>query len=334
MTVAGKWVALLCAVTLAVMILLPLRALPAASQQPEEQPPTATRPTPPTSETAESDRFRILHSDGQTVSEMGVSEFLLWTVLAEMPAAFEPEALKAQAVASYTYFCYERAAERASPSEALCGADLADTPVPYPEGYTEAYWRERLGDGYEESVKKVSEAVAAVTGKRILYGNAPIFAAYHAISGGTTELPEVVWSAAFPYLQSVASPLDEQAPDYASEVTLTAPQLAEVLADVEGIDLSGEAAGWIAEDAVLSAAGTVVSQTVGGVSLTGREWRERCGLRSACFTVTYADGEFRFAVKGYGHGVGMSQYGAQFLARSGYTWEEILHHYYTDVEIR
>ena len=82
------------------------------------------------------------------------------------------------------------------------------------------------------------------------------------------------------------------------------------------------------------AAGTVVSQTVGGVSLTGREWRERCGLRSACFTVTYADGEFRFAVKGYGHGVGMSQYGAQFLARSGYTWEEILHHYYTDVEIR
>ena len=106
------------------------------------------------------------------------------------------------------------------------------------------------------------------------------------------------------------------------------------MADVEGIDLSGDAAAWIADDAVRSAAGTVVSQTVGGVSLGGREWRSRCGLRSSCFTVTYADGEFRFAVKGYGHGVGMSQYGAQFLAQSGYTWEEILHHYYTGVEIR
>ena len=159
------------------------------------------------------------------------------------------------------------------------------------------------------------------------------FLAFH-VSGGTTEVPEVVWSAAFPYLQSVASPLDEGAPDFATEVRLTAPQLAEAMADVEGIDLSGDAAAWIADDAVRSAAGTVVSQTIGGIALGGREWRSRCGLRSSCFTVTYADGEFCFAVKGYGHGVGMSQYGAQFLAQSGYTWEEILHHYYTGVEIR
>lgn len=334
MTVAGKWVALLCVVTAAVMLLLPLMALPTASKPSAESPSKPeSRPTATPADDGE-EVFRILHSDGKTVSAMAVKEFLVWTVLGEMPAAFEPEALKAQAVASYTYFCYERAAERAAPSETLCGADLADTPVPYPEGYTAAYWQQRLGDSYETSVQKVADAVNAVAGKRILYDDAPIFAAYHAISGGTTEVPEVVWSAAFPYLQSVASPLDENAPDFASEVTLTAPQLAEAMADVEGIDLSGEASAWIADDAELSAAGTVVSQTVGGVALSGREWRERCGLRSACFTVAYSDGEFRFTVKGYGHGVGMSQYGAQFLAQSGYTWEEILHHYYTDVDIR
>ena len=335
MRVGGKWVFVLVLVTLAWMMAWPLGALPTAgkpSAEPLPDPPSA--PIENEREEPTDEAFRILHSDGETVSSMAVTDFLIWTVAAEMPAVFESEALKAQAVASYTFFCYERAAERAAPSEALHGADFADTPVPYPEGYTEAYWQERWGDAYAESYARVKEAVEAVAGKRILYDDAPIFAAYHAISSGTTEVPEVVWSAAFPYLQSVASPLDEQAPDFATVVTLTAPQFAEAMADVEGIDLSGDAAAWIADDAILSAAGTVVSQSVGGVSLSGREWRERCGLRSSCFTASYADGEFRFAVKGYGHAVGMSQYGAQFLAQSGYTWEEILHHYYTDVEIR
>lgn len=333
MRIGGKWVLLLTTVSLLWMCLWPLGALSTASEQTPPPPPSAQEPSeeqPP----IEGEVFRILHSDGETVSSMAVREFLIWTVAAEMPAAFELEALKAQAVAAYTFFCYERAAERAAPSEALRGADFSDTPVSYPEGYTAAYWQQRLGDAYDASVERIAAAVDAVAGKRILYDDAPIFAAYHAISGGTTEVPEVVWSAAFPYLQSVASPLDEGAPDFATEVRLTAPQLAEAMADVEGIDLSGDAGVWIADDAVRSAAGTVVSQTVGGVSLGGREWRSRCGLRSSCFTVTYADGEFCFAVKGYGHGVGMSQYGAQFLAQSGYTWEEILHHYYTGVEIR
>lgn len=342
----GNWYALLSVLTVAVMVLVPLTALPVSGKEetPDKPPATVTgQPEQPT-QTEESntaadtplsdDSFRILEADGKTVSELDARTFLIWTVAAEMPANFEPEALKAQAVAAYTYFCYERAAERSSPSEALCGADFSDTPVAYPEGYTEAYWQERWGEGYRDYYDKIAAAVDAVAGKRILYDGAPIFAAYHAISSGTTEVPEVVWSAAFPYLQSVASPLDAEAPDYETTVTLTAPQFAKAMEGVEGIDLAGDASGWVKDDAASSAAGTVLTQTVGGVSLSGREWRSRCGLRSSCFTVSYADGSFTFRVKGYGHDVGMSQYGAQFLALSGYSWEEILHHYYTDVEIQ
>ena len=341
----GNWYVLLGVLTAAIMVLAPLSVLPvngqeeqpdkppAVTDQQEEQPTTSTTAPPVTTPLSE-DTFRILEADGKTVSEMDARTFLIWTVAAEMPANFEPEALKAQAVAAYTYFCYERAAERSSPSAALCGADFSDTPGAYPEGYTAAYWQKRWGEGYQTYYDKIAAAVDAVSGKRILYDGAPIFAAYHAISSGTTEVPEVVWSAAFPYLQSVASPLDAEAPDYATTVTLTAPEFVKAMTGVEGIDLSGDAAGWVKDDAKLSAAGTVVTQTVGGVSLSGREWRSRCGLRSSCFTVAYADGNFTFQVKGYGHDVGMSQYGAQFLAQSGYSWEEILHHYYTDVEIR
>ncbi|MBQ3133102.1 MAG: stage II sporulation protein D [Clostridia bacterium] len=342
----GNWYALLVGLSAVVMVLLPLSALSVSGKSEETPPPSATveaeKPieTPvekpadePTASTLSEDVFRVLESDGKTVSEIDARTFLIWTVAAEMPAKFEEEALKAQVVAAYTYFCYERAAERASPTKALAGADFSDTPIAYPKGYTEAYWKERWGSGYDEYYQKIAAAVDAVGGKRILYNGAPIFAAYHAISSGTTEVPEVVWSAAFPYLQSVDSQKDAAAPNYETTVTLSAPAFAKAMESVKGIDLSGDAKNWVKDDAKRSAAGTVVSQTVGGVSVEGTEWRSRCKLRSACFTVAYEDGDFVFHVKGYGHDVGMSQYGAQFLAQSGYSWEEILHHYYSDVKI-
>ncbi|MBR3290164.1 MAG: SpoIID/LytB domain-containing protein, partial [Clostridia bacterium] len=224
--------------------------------------------------------------------------------------------------------------ERAHPTEALKGADFADTPVPFPEGYAAGYWIKKWGQAaYDTVYPRLADAVDAVAGVQMQYEGKPIFAAYHAISSGTTELPEVVWASAFPYLQSVKSESDANAPDYESTLRLTSEQLREKIAGVDGIELSGDPAAWIGDEVTRSAAGTVLRITVGGVALTGRECRTLLGLRSACFSVAYEDGVFTFTVHGHGHGVGMSQYGAAFLAEQGASYEDILHHYYTDVEI-
>ena len=296
--------------------------------------PAATATATATAAQKSGETFTVLCADGKTTKRIACREFLIFTLAAEMLPSFEPEALKAQAVASYTYFCYERDREKESPQKALCGADFADTPVPFPDGYTEAYWKKKWGDtAYAAAYPKLAAAVDAVAGVTITYNGKPILAAYHAVSPGKTETAEAVWASALPYLRSVDSPADKNAPDYATTVRLTAKEFRSALKDVPGISLAGEAKTWVADDAVRSAAGTVLKQTVGTVALTGKEWRERFGLRSACFSVTYKDGGFTFTVKGSGHGVGLSQYGAQFAALDGADYKEILHRYYTNVKI-
>ena len=337
----GKFYLLLTLLTAATLILLPLTTLPVVSEPTAA--PVAGRPVtavttaktePATRPDIRAETFSVLHSDGKTVSQIAVRDFLLFTLAAEMLPSFGAEALKAQTVASYTYFCYERDLEQEHPTEALHGADFADTPVAYPDGYTPDYWIKKWGqNNYDAAFEKLAAAVDAVAGVQMRYEGKPIFAAYHAISSGTTELPEVVWASAFPYLQSVESARDAEAPNYETTLRLTSEQFKEKVAGVDGIKLSGDPAGWIGEEITRSAAGTVLRIVVGGVALTGRECRTLLGLRSACFSVAYEDGGFTFTVHGHGHGVGMSQYGAAFLAEQGASFEEILHHYYTDVEI-
>ena len=341
----GKFYLLLTLLTAATLVVLPLTTLPVASE-PSAIPAAATpatsvttaattaKPAPAEKPDIRTETFSVLHSDGKTVSKIAVRDFLLYTLAAEMLPSFGEEALKAQVVASYTYFCYERELAHENPTEALQGADFADTPVAYPEGYTSDYWIKKWGQkSFDTAFAKLSAAVDAVAGVQMQYEGKPIFAAYHAISNGTTELPEVVWASAFPYLQSVDSERDVEAPNYETTLRLTGEEFKKKVAGVDGIELSGEPSTWIGEDITRSAAGTVLRIVVGGVALTGRECRTLLGLRSACFSVVYEDGGFTFTVHGHGHGVGMSQYGAAFLAEQGATYEEILHHYYTDITI-
>lgn len=305
----------------------------------EKTTPNAAVPASATASSAavnalKNETFTVLHADGKTISSVSCRDFLIYTLAAEMLPSFEPEALKAQAVASYTYFCYERDREKENPQKALCGADFADTPVPFPEGYTAAYWQKKWGnDTFAAAYKKLAAAVDAVAGKQITYNGKPILAAYHAISPGKTEVAESVWVAAYPYLQSVDSAADKNAPDYITTLRLSPAEFKASLSDLEGIDLSASPDSWISPEMTRSAAGTVLKITIGSVALTGRECRTRFGLRSACFSVSYKDGGFTFTVTGHGHGVGLSQYGAQFAALDGADYTEILHRYYTDVTI-
>ena len=319
----------------ALLLLLPIPAYatittdtPAPIPTVPQDTPANTTPTPPPAEGV----FRILCSE--EVVTLTEEDFLIRTLAMEMSPDLHEEALKAQAVAAYTYYARRRQAQADKVDPALLGADFTAPNASFPAAYTEEKLRERWGDDYQANYDKLAAAVAAVQGVSITYEGKLIDACYHAISSGSTEDAETVWGADIPYLQAVASPGDRLAPTYASTVTLTTEDVKEILIrELPDLVLGDDPAAWFGSP-TLSDAGTVAQQPVGDGTLAGTRVRQLFGLRSAAFSVTYGDGSFTFAVKGYGHGVGMSQYGADYLARQGYTYEEILHYYYTDVEVK
>jgi len=325
---------------LAVAALLLLIPLPAFSASPAEDTLSPTPDTPPatTATTApsadpptEEAVFRVL-CDEQVVT-LTERDFLIRTLAMEMSPSTHEEALKAQAVASYTYYARLRQAQAEEADPALKGADFATPNAKFPSEYTEENLRQRWGEQYEANYAKLAAAVDAVKGVAITHEGKYIDACYHAISSGSTESAATVWGAEVPYLQAVASPGDRLSEGYASQVTLTADEVrATLTAEVPDLALGEDPAAWFGEP-TLSAAGTVAEQPIGDGKLAGTRLRQLFGLRSAAFTVTYAEGTFTFAVRGYGHGVGMSQYGADYLAHQGYTYDEILRYYYTDVTI-
>lgn len=252
-------------------------------------------------------------------------DFLIYTVAAEMPASFHAEALKAQAVATYTYYLREK--EQNADNAALQGAHSSQVPTSFPDAYSPEGLKAVWGDGYDANLRAVAGAVDSVFGKKLTYDGKPILAVYHSENGGRTETAGVVWGTDYPYLQSVASTGDDTG---ARTVTVSEADFAAAFKDQQ---LTGDAASWIAGETTVSPAGTVTAITIGGKVFTGREVREKLKLRSACFTVTHENGGFTFAVKGYGHGVGMSQVGANAMAKQGFSYKEILEHYYTGVTV-
>lgn len=291
-------------------------------------PDTSDVTTTPSTASSDDD-FRVEDVASGRVIALSERDFLIGTLAAEMYPSFHPEALKAQAVAAYTYYDRKRTAARADGAE----ADFSDVPETFPTLYTVEGMRERWGDKFDTYYQKLCDAVDAVYGRRILYDGEPILAAYHAMTGGDTETAAVIWGRDLPYLQSVPNGGDTLAPSYESVITVPEADFAAAVRD-QGIALSDDAADWVDPARITrSPAGTVTAMPIGDGSLTGRQVRTLFSLRSPVFTVEHRDGSFVFTVHGYGHGVGMSQYGADALARQGKTWEEILHYYYTGVTI-
>ena len=164
-------------------------------------------------------------------------------------------------------------------------------------------------------------------------GGSPIVAAFCSMSAGKTESAENVWGASVPYLVSVDSSADTTAPRYLETADFTAQELQTQLAGLlPDADWDTAPADWF-RIVNTTDAGTVLTLTVCGQTCTGQEVRDALALRSAAFTVAYADGKFTFTTRGFGHGVGMSQYGANAMAKDGADWREILMHYYPKTEI-
>jgi len=278
------------------------------------------------------DTFKVLLSDTQTVIELSELEYICGAVASEMPAIYHEEALKAQAVACYTYALNARNDQKKNPDAALKGAYLSSDSSVH-QGYkTKDQLKEKWGDKFDTYYNKIESAVKSVLGKVITYDGELITPAFHAISSGKTENASVVWGGEVPYLVSVNSAGDRLSPDYSSTLVLSCEQFTQLASGLEGTAFGGDASTWVSSP-VVSDAGTVTSITIGGKSFDGCAVRKAFSLRSNCFTIEYKNNSFILNVTGYGHGVGLSQYGADYMSRQGSNYKEILSHYYCGVKI-
>ena len=280
---------------------------------------------------AEYSEIKLLHTDTNEIETIDLDEYLYGVVSAEMPASFEEEALKAQAIVARTYTIYKII----NSSNKHEGADICDSSSCCQAWISKEDRLEKWDEeNREEYWNKIVNAVDSTQGKIITYEGEPINAFFHANSGGATEAPIDVWGGTgYPYLQSVTTEGEDAYSQYSSEVTVTKDEFVEKIKEEHSdfeIDFSDENCIKIEE---YTDGNRVKTITVGNLSLSGVEMRNIFKLKSANFEVTIDDDSITFEVTGYGHGVGMSQTGADSLAKEGKTYEEIIKHYYTGVEI-
>ncbi len=273
--------------------------------------------------TADGDTFRV--KCGEDIITVSESEYVCGVVAAEMPALYEEEALKAQSVAAYTYAVRKRNAAKDAQYD-ITGDSSTD------QAYIDKSARkEKWGSNFEKYEKRIASAVEAVSGEIVSYDGEPILAAYHAISAGKTEAAVNVWGSDYTYLQSVESIGDMLSDRYQTVLTFTQDKLKELLSSA--VVLEGDSSGWLGE-MKCSNIGTVQTVTLCGKEISGSDIRTLLSLPSSNFDVELKDGSFCFTVRGYGHGVGMSQYGANCMAQQGSDYKEILLWYYPGCEIK
>ncbi len=277
--------------------------------------------------------YHVLNCSTGNINEVSVRDYVIGAVAAEMPASFEKEALKAQAVVSHTYAERQRNLQKKAPDSALGTADFSDDPNKYQGFFTDEKIHHYFGDNYDTHYNKIAEAVDEVLPYIITYDDEPIIAAFHSMSSGKTESAENVWGTAVDYLVPAESKSDKDAPNYVDETNISKDFVQARLEKVfQGVQLGDSAEKWIKVQEK-SKSGTVLKVTVGDLILSGNDLRTAFGLRSADFDVDFKDDEFIFTTRGYGHGVGMSQYGANYMAQKGKDWEDIIDHYYADCTI-
>lgn len=275
----------------------------------------------------ELDEIKLYLCDKKTVLTLDKEEYVLGVVAAEMSAGNNIEALKAQALAAYTY-AYRKHIQN---SEINNEYDLTNDST-LDQGYLDLDARKaKWGDSFNEYEKKLKQAVAAVNNEIIVYNGEPILAAYHSISSGKTETAKNVWGTDYPYLQSENSVCDLLSPDFYSETIVPIEEF-KIKINELGAELKENEETFIGESKK-SSAGTVLSIVLYGKAMTGADIRKTFDLRSAAFDITFKNNTFIFTVSGYGHGVGMSQFGANYMAQQGSDYKEIIATYYRNCDI-
>ena len=302
----------------------PAASAPSAADQPGGLAGLLTAP--------DGDDADVLLRDGDSGQDftLPMRDYLIGAVASEMPVSWPDEALKAQAVACHSYILYCRD-HRADPDGPWLTVDPARRQGCLTDPVLRSYW----GADYAANYARLSALVDQVAGAVLCYDGAPAGASYFALSNGQTEASENVWDAALPYLRAVDSAADRDADGYEVTVTLSAQQVSAALASGLGIAADGvDPSAWFGA-ASRTASGYVDSLPVCGRMVEGTALRAALGLRSADFTIQYLGEEgFAFTTRGYGHGVGLSQWGAKALAEQGRSWQEILAHYFPGTTLR
>lgn len=264
----------------------------------------------------------VMHQDKDEIIPHTLEEYLIGVLAAEMPASFHKEALKAQAVAART-FIYNAMQSKENDTthpgadictdSSHCQAWLSDDDMMVKQGQ----------EWYNTYYSKLTDAVQSTEGEIVTYNYEPIVAVFHSTASGRTENSEDVWGGSYPYLKSVESSGDDESPKFLSTVTVDKEEVCRVLGVTEAI----------ACDVVRSEGGAVLTINIGGYLFKGSDIRSYFNLNSSNFEIEETENDFIFHVKGCGHGVGLSQYGANSLAKEGKTYQEILTTYYTDVNL-
>lgn len=272
----------------------------------------------------------LLHKDTNEVEQVNLDEYIACVVSAEMPATYELEALKAQAIVARTYTIYKITTSKKHDNADICDKSTCCQAWISKEDRLKK-WDE---DKRTENWNKIIQAVNETAGKIITYDDKPINAFFHSNSGGKTEVPFYVWGGTgYPYLQVVETSGEEAYSQYSSEAKFTKEEFVEkIKKEHEDFEINLDEENCI-EIIKRDDSDRVVTIKVGNINLSGVETRTLLGLRSANFTVEINQDEILFKVIGYGHGVGMSQTGADALAKQGKNYEEIIKHFYTNVEI-
>ncbi len=306
------------------VMLLPLIALPDAKGKAvvdagagyvppktttQEKKETEKKPTPTT--------VRVLNISTNKIEKMDLYEYIYGVVCGECPMLYHEEAIKAQIVAAHTYtlYCMEANSEK--------DYDLTTEPENSQAYITPQQAYKNWGSKAEEYNQKLRGLMDEVWQEVLVYEDKPILAAYHAISSGKTEKSADVWGQAIPYLISVDSEGDKLAKKYKTTVKV---ELAEANKSLEGFGLT--AAELVKGKQTKTDSGTVQKIVCNDTSVTGEQLRSLFGLRSSNFDIKTTDKHLQFTVRGYGHGVGLSQNGANYLAKAGNTYRQILNHYY------
>ena len=271
----------------------------------------------------------LLHKKTGEVEQVNLDEYLCNVVSAEMPANYEIEALKAQAIVARTYTIYKILNKKHDTADICDDSTCCQAWISKDDRL--ARWEESQR---ESNWQKIVSAVNDTKGKIITYDDKPIDAFFHSNSGGVTEVPVNVWGGTgYPYLQSVETSGEDTYTQYSSEVVFTQEQLINKLqekySDIS-IDFSNSDDIKIMEYTESTRVKTV---KFGNHEISGVEARSLLGLRSTNFEISIDDDNIKFSVKGYGHGVGMSQTGADSMAKQGSSAEDIIKHFYTGVEV-
>jgi len=270
--------------------------------------------------TAHMDSVLVLQENG-TVEKMEMDTYLTGVLLGEMPADFDEETLKAQAVVARTYAQKRMQTGNKHIQGAVCTVASCCQAYCAPEDYLQK-------GGRQKTVEKFQKAVSCTTGLVLTYQGKLIEATYFSCSGGKTEDALAVWGTQIPYLHSVDSPGEENAAHYQDHIQFTAAEFASRL----GIRPKGPSASWFGS-VTHTPGGGVDTIVIAGEVFRGVDLRQKLGLYSTAFSIVPAGNTVHIYTKGFGHRVGMSQYGAEAMAVSGSKYSQILSHYYPGTEL-